>query len=281
MDEDVWRRRTRLPQKAHSNLARQRIALAAVAGSARCDDVLPTGGTTLRARNDVVHRQVGACATVLTGPVVAREHGTPGDLAAVCIPRDADVGHETNHHRSSHRSRGRAKLPFRVLDDLRFFFEQQHDRPPHRADVDRLEGRVQDEHPPGGKSASLVLLRRRGPRWLAWYRGDHGGASVAGATPAAPSVNGPQTQAPQGIRVPERGRERRGEAARRTRNRPLRVTLRQRPGMSRARATLRRGRVARSEPRPRVARFHDPPGRRRTCSVPDPACAGGIQCASG
>ena len=81
----------RLLEQAHPDLARQRVALAAVAGRARGDDVLPARGAALGARDHVVDGQVRARAAVLAGPVVAGEHGPAGDLAPVGVARDADV----------------------------------------------------------------------------------------------------------------------------------------------------------------------------------------------
>ena len=96
----------------------------------------------------MVHGQVAAlAAAVLAGPAVPGEHCTPGDLAAMRIAGDLHVGHEADHDRPRHGEALGVQAPVRVLEDLRSFLQHEHSRSPHRADVDRLEGRVQDEHP--------------------------------------------------------------------------------------------------------------------------------------
>ena len=50
-------------------------------------------------------------------------------------------------------------------EHLGLVLEQQHHRPANRANVDRLEGRIQDEHPAALTSTPLVLQERRGPHW--------------------------------------------------------------------------------------------------------------------
>src|SRR5204862_698750 len=81
VDEDLRVRHAWRMARVHADLLGQRVALAAVAGRARRDDVLPGRGAALRAGDDVVDGEVGARAAVLAGPAVAREDGSPGDLA--------------------------------------------------------------------------------------------------------------------------------------------------------------------------------------------------------
>src|SRR4051812_36147772 len=82
VDEDLWMGGAGFALGVHVGLDRRHVALAAVAGRAGGDDVLPRGLAALRAWDDVVDGEAGARAAVLAGPAVAGEDGAAGDLAA-------------------------------------------------------------------------------------------------------------------------------------------------------------------------------------------------------
>src|SRR5205823_1060846 len=71
VDEDLWVWGAGLARRVHVRLDRRHVALAAVAGRARGDDVLPARRPTLAARDHVVDGEVRARAAVLAGPAVA------------------------------------------------------------------------------------------------------------------------------------------------------------------------------------------------------------------
>ena len=174
VDEDVRARRRRPAPAGASRLRREVVALAAVAGRAGGDDVVPVRRAALGARDDVVDGEVRLRAAVLARPSVAREDRAAGDLAPVGVARDADVRHEADHDRAGHRRVLGPQLPRRVLEHLGLGLEQQHRGAAHGADVDRLEGRVEDEHPASSTSARPVLGDRRGPYVAWWRRAPHG-----------------------------------------------------------------------------------------------------------
>src|ERR1700733_12530610 len=165
VDEHGGGRGARLLLQAHARLARQRIALAAVAWRARRDDVVPARATALGPGDHVIDGQVRARPAVLAGPVVAGEHGAARDLAPVRVARDPHVADEPDHHRTDHRRARGVEFPLGPLDHLGLVLEEQNHCASDGADVDRLVCGVQHEHPANLMSASLVLWKRRGPHW--------------------------------------------------------------------------------------------------------------------
>ena len=80
------------------DLAREAVALAAVAGGAGGDDVLPDRLAAAGAGDYMVDGEAGfGRAAVLAGPGVAGEDGAAGDFAAVGLAGDADVVDEADH----------------------------------------------------------------------------------------------------------------------------------------------------------------------------------------
>src|SRR5206468_12025482 len=80
------------------------VALAAVAGRAGGDDVLPDWLAAAGAGDDMVDREAGfGRAAVLAGPGVAGEDGAAGDLAAVRLAGDPHVVGEPDHVGPLHR----------------------------------------------------------------------------------------------------------------------------------------------------------------------------------
>src|SRR5215213_3530712 len=169
LDEDVGPRRAGGALRDHSRDVGEGVALAAVAGGAGGDDVLPAGVPAFGARDHVVDRQLAAGAAVLAGPVVAGEDRAAGDLAAVRVAGDAHVADEPDHDRPRNGAAARMQHELAVLEHLGLLLQEQHDRPSDGADVDRLERRVQYEHPARLAPAPLVLQRRRGRPLRWWY----------------------------------------------------------------------------------------------------------------
>src|SRR3954447_18450618 len=123
----------------HPDLAGQAVALAAVAGRAGGDDVLPDRLAAATAGDDVVDGEPGlARAAVLAGPGVAGEHRPPGDLAAVCLARDPHVADEADHVGTLDRHPLRVQGALAALQEFGLLLEKQDSGSPQRADVDRL-----------------------------------------------------------------------------------------------------------------------------------------------
>ena len=130
----------------HLDLARQAVALAAVAGRAGGDDVLPDRLAAAAAGDDVVDGEAGfARAAVLAGPGVAGEHGAAGDLAAVRLAGDPHVADQADHVGALHRHVLGVDRALAALQQLGLLLEEQHSGASQRADVDRLIRRVEYE----------------------------------------------------------------------------------------------------------------------------------------
>src|SRR5207342_2959274 len=100
----------------------------------------------------------GRRAAVDAFPAVPREQRAPGDLP-LNRARHAHVVDEPDHVRPDEARFGGTERLVEALDDLRLAFVDEHVRPPHRANVERLVTRVQDENmlQPGRKVPSLAL----------------------------------------------------------------------------------------------------------------------------
>lgn len=72
--------------------------------------------------------------------------GASGDLAPVRVARDAHGGDQADDDGPRDRPGRPVHLRAGVLEDLRLLLEQQHRGTTHRADVDRLVRRVEDQH---------------------------------------------------------------------------------------------------------------------------------------
>ena len=160
-------------------------------------------------------------AAVHALPAVAREHRAAGDLALVAVARDAHVGHEPDHDRLRQRAGGPVQVGRADLDDLGLLLQQQHRRAAHRADVDRLVRRVEDQHTTTRPTASAVGIRsvppvivtRHGPQWWSW------GAAIPWL-PGSVASDADRLTPPETTR--ERAPPRRARAGRRRRPRPPR-----------------------------------------------------------
>ena len=126
------------------DLPRQAVPLAAVAGGAGGDDVLPDGFAAAGAGDHVVDGEAGfGRAAVLAGPGVAGEDGAAGDLAAVRLAGDADEICQADDVGVVHRHvLGMEDGAVAALEEFGLLLQQQHSGPSQRADVDGLESRV-------------------------------------------------------------------------------------------------------------------------------------------
>src|SRR5262249_43920096 len=138
-DEDGGAGGARVALGMHADLLRQPVALLAVAGSTRGDDVLPYRLAATAPGDDVVDGQARLAGTaVLTGPAVAGEHSLAGDPAAVDVARDADEGDQPDHLGPVDPHRLGAKHAFAVLKHLCLLLQDQDQRPSNGAHVERL-----------------------------------------------------------------------------------------------------------------------------------------------
>ena len=190
----------------------------------------------LGARDDVVDRQARARAAVLALPAVAGEHRAAGDLALVRVARDPHVGDEADDDRLGHRPVDPVQVVLADLHHLGLGLQEQHRGAAHRADVDRLVRRVEDEHaatrPTAGavgiRSVPPVVVERHGPQWCWGYA--HRRPRVYPRFPREPPF-------PRPARVPSSS-----AAARRSRGSASGAHgSRRRPGTNRARARPRSG----------------------------------------
>src|SRR3954454_12354783 len=144
----------------HARLARRLVALPAVTGGTRGDDVLPHRLPAAAARDHVVDREASRLApAVLARPGVASEHRLTGDLAPVHVARDAHVADEPDHAGSLKREAFRVKRSLAALEDLRALLQHQHGGPSDVADVDRLIACVQDQDPAADAEVRSVAVQ--------------------------------------------------------------------------------------------------------------------------
>ena len=143
----------------HLDLAGQAVALAAVAGRAGGDDVLPDRLAAAAAGDDVVDGEAGfARAAVLAGPGVAGEDGAAGDLATVGLAGDPHVADQADHVGALHRHLLGVEGALAALQQLGLFLQEQDSGPSQRADVDRLIRRIEYED---ACHLARGILRRR------------------------------------------------------------------------------------------------------------------------
>ena len=139
-------RRPRRPHEVQPGQVKRPVALLAVARRARGDEVVPRVGAALGARHDVVDGEVPGAAAVLAAVPVAGEDRAPRDACGGGAARDVDVGVEADDERDLVGAALAAQRGAGLLEHLGLVLEQQHDSSPHRTDVERLVGGVQDQH---------------------------------------------------------------------------------------------------------------------------------------
>src|SRR5581483_9027962 len=144
-DEEHGRGRPRRAAHRHRNLLGQAVSLAEVAGRAGGHDVLPDGLAATAARHDVVERQPArAVPAVDAPPAVPREEGAARDLP-LRSTRHMNVRDQPDHVRPRVGVRRRMERVSELLQHLGLALEDEHVSPTHRAHVERLEARVQNE----------------------------------------------------------------------------------------------------------------------------------------
>ena len=87
-------------------------------------------------------------AAVLAGPAVAGEDRLAGDAPAVDVPGHPDEADQADDLGAVEAHRLGAQDAVAVLEHLGLLLEQEHQGPPHGADVERLVARVEDQDPP-------------------------------------------------------------------------------------------------------------------------------------
>src|SRR5512144_1775904 len=138
----------------HPDLVGEAVALLAIARSAGGDDVLPDRFASATARDDVVDRQAWpARAAVLAGPAVPGQDRLARDAAPVDVSRDPHEADQADHLRPVDAHRLGAENVVATLEHLGLLLQDEDQRPAHRADVEWLVARVQDQHPPPGQAA--------------------------------------------------------------------------------------------------------------------------------
>ena len=140
-------RRGRRTRRQPASLGEQ-VALAAVAGDAAGDDVLPLLAAAPRDGDHVVEGELGrreAVAAVLARVVVAGVDVRPGERHVGEGAFHTDVTEQAKHRGELHPDRHAPDLPVVDGDDLDLALEQQGDRFLPRDDPQWLVSGVQDE----------------------------------------------------------------------------------------------------------------------------------------
>ena len=136
-----------LRRRPHARLGRQHVGLPEIALRAGGDHILPGRDPALRARNDMVERQVLALAAILAGEAVAQEHVEPGEGGEA---GRLDVALERHHRRQPHLEAGAPHQRVVLGDDVDPIEEHGLDRilpTPDRQRIiaERTVVRVQDK----------------------------------------------------------------------------------------------------------------------------------------
>jgi hypothetical protein len=130
-------RANRLVEELHAGLFRRAAGLAAVAGDAGSNQVLPRVLSVLAARNDMVDRERDArFPAVLAGVMVAVEDFEAGKLGLRAGPLDL-VGHPDNRGQSKSRRRRMGETGA-VFEHFSLAAVDEHERTRHMADIERL-----------------------------------------------------------------------------------------------------------------------------------------------
>ena len=157
----------RRQRQRHPGLARRAAALAEVARRAGGDDVLPRRAPALRARDDVVERQLAAMPAILAGEAVAQEQVEARERRML---RGPDILAQRDHRRQLHRPVRAAHLALIMVDDVDALEEHRLDRglprpQAERVVAERLEIRVQHERRAAvGMSDQIGVIHGTGNR---------------------------------------------------------------------------------------------------------------------
>ena len=141
---DADARAGRLVGKRHSRLLGRAAGLAVVAGLASGNKIFPGVLSAPMAREHVIKGELaGSFAAVNAGPAVASKDFFAGEPnLGTGAP---DKTHEPDDRREGNRLRGTADGPARSFEDLGFTAEDEDERPPDGAHVQRLVVLVEHE----------------------------------------------------------------------------------------------------------------------------------------
>jgi hypothetical protein len=115
-----------------------------IAVRARGDDIGPDVQATLIAREDVVYREAGLASTaVLAGIIVPSKYLAPSQFHMGAWTMNLKL--QSNYRRSRDDQPDGMNVTPSVCHHVRFSPEYQDNRTARRADVDRLEIRIQDK----------------------------------------------------------------------------------------------------------------------------------------
>src|SRR5262249_17987420 len=123
------------------------VARAIIAAFAAGDEVVPVRAAAARFRENVIERQfrrVEDLAAILAGVMVAEQDVFA--RKALALEWNVDVFGQTDDRRRGYLGGRRWNFVLGAFFGAGDAFQNQDDRPPHRANVDRLIGRVQDEY---------------------------------------------------------------------------------------------------------------------------------------
>src|SRR5258708_23627205 len=149
-DPDGWGfvRTSRHADEMHAGLLRGAAALAAVAGDAAGNDVLPIFSATLGDRHDMIEGEIGAgerLGAVLTRVLVARVDVRAGEGDVVDLSLDLDVTEQPDDRRELEAERDRPDLAVVHGDDFDLPLAPQRDGLLPVDDLQRLVRRVEKE----------------------------------------------------------------------------------------------------------------------------------------
>ena len=143
----VEREGARFTQQDHVfDFMQQSVALAAIAGVAACDKVLPGGVATARAWDDVVEGEFAGGednAAVLTGISVAEEDVLAREGA--CLVRDAAILEQPDDRRHGDVAALSVEHEAVLLFSAGDAFEHEHEGASRTANVDGLVGSIEYE----------------------------------------------------------------------------------------------------------------------------------------
>lgn len=155
--------RARLAGGLHIGFVRKLIALAAIAGMAAGDEILPRGETATRARDHMVEREFARRqrgAAILAGVAIAQEN----ILARQCsgLVRYPAVFKKADHRRHAQREACSVQEMSVLFFGHGNALQHQHNGAPRGANVDRLVGRIQYQHRLVEGMAVAVLVHAGG-----------------------------------------------------------------------------------------------------------------------
>jgi len=136
-----------LAQGLHIDLVREMIAFGAIASVAAGHQVLPGGGASSRARDDVIERKLGGAqrgTAILAGVPVAQQNILAREGAG--LVGDTAVFEQPDHRRHANGNARRVQKMSVLFFGHGYAFEHQHNGAARGAHIDGLIGSIQHEH---------------------------------------------------------------------------------------------------------------------------------------